>query len=467
MAEPRTEDSKPRFNKAKHIAYWRRCHETFLPSAYTSNDSTRLTFAFFIVAALDLLRVPLTKEHRAATRAWVLGLQHPDGGFCGSPTHAMPAVAGDAGRGTANLAATFFALLLLGAAAETEDEQRTAFAGVDRRKLLRWLRRLQRRDGSFGQVLWEGEPLGGRDMRHSYLAAGVRWMLKGGGAREEEEDVDVEKMVEHIRGVQTYDGGISESSQQESHAGYAYCAVAALALLDRAASTTCPALQQGIADRGGLLKWLAHRQFVYRSADEERQDESEVNYVEAALGEMSLDEGCARPHRHVGFNGRWNKKADTCYAWWLLGSPGLFDAEPTRNYLLEVTQHGIGGFSKNVGGPPDLYHSYLGLTALAMMGQDELREVDVGLCCSRETVDKIERARDGLLEAVARGGDGDGDGKSKSQFYDPCQEAAKRSYNCLFRNNGDKTMCGEYFQAYRDCKEAWTKQRKKETGSFW
>lgn len=36
--------------------------------------------------------------------------------------------------------------------------------------------------------------------------------------------------------------------------------------------------------------------------------------------------------------------------------------------------------------------------------------------------------------------------KSKSEFYDPCQEAAQASYRCLFRNGGDKNMCGEYFQ---------------------
>ncbi|KAL6872978.1 hypothetical protein J3F83DRAFT_595109 [Trichoderma novae-zelandiae] len=36
--------------------------------------------------------------------------------------------------------------------------------------------------------------------------------------------------------------------------------------------------------------------------------------------------------------------------------------------------------------------------------------------------------------------------KSKSEFYDPCQEAAQRSYKCLYRNNGDKSMCGDYFQ---------------------
>ncbi|KAH7150235.1 cytochrome c oxidase-assembly factor COX23, mitochondrial [Dactylonectria estremocensis] len=56
--------------------------------------------------------------------------------------------------------------------------------------------------------------------------------------------------------------------------------------------------------------------------------------------------------------------------------------------------------------------------------------------------------------------------KSKSEYYDPCQEAAQRSYKCLFRNNGDKAMCGEYFQAYRDCKQAWTDERKKKSGSW-
>uniref|UniRef100_A0A8H7N327 CHCH domain-containing protein n=1 Tax=Bionectria ochroleuca TaxID=29856 RepID=A0A8H7N327_BIOOC len=50
--------------------------------------------------------------------------------------------------------------------------------------------------------------------------------------------------------------------------------------------------------------------------------------------------------------------------------------------------------------------------------------------------------------------------KSTSEFYDPCQAAAQQSYKCLFRNGGDKSMCGEYFQAYRDCKQAWTERRR-------
>lgn len=64
--------------------------------------------------------------------------------------------------------------------------------------------------------------------------------------------------------------------------------------------------------------------------------------------------------------------------------------------------------------------------------------------------------------------------KSKSEFYDPCQAAAQRSYRCLYRNGGDKSMCGEFFQcvrapgwtgwaadarrAYRECKQAWVRR---------
>lgn len=147
----------------------------------------------------------------------MLSLQHPDGGFCGGAAHGS--VQRD--RGTANLASTFFALILLTYAAESEDEQRRAFAGVDRRKLLSWLKKLQREDGGFGQLLWQGTPVGGNDVRHSYMAAGIRWMLRGNVARDDAawvEDIDVDSLVVAIRQTQTLDGGMGESTAiHESH----------------------------------------------------------------------------------------------------------------------------------------------------------------------------------------------------------------------------------------------------------
>lgn len=83
----------------------------------------------------------------------------------------------------------------------------------------------------------------------------------------------------------------------------------------------------------------------------------------------------------------------------MLDNSAFINKPPSRRYLLDITQHRIGGFSKNAGGPPDLHHSYLGLAALATMGEDGVKEFDVGLCCSMETTRKIELARGGLLAA--------------------------------------------------------------------
>lgn len=84
----------------------------------------------------------------------------------------------------------------------------------------------------------------------------------------------------------------------------------------------------------------------------------------------------------------------------MLGSPFPVSVNPSRSYLLDITQHQIGGFAKHAGAPPDLYHSYLGLAALATMGDEDLKEFDVGLCCSMDTTRKIEQAREGLLDSV-------------------------------------------------------------------
>lgn len=116
---------------------------------------------------------------------------------------------------------------------------------------------------------------------------------------------------------------------------------------------------------------------------------------------------------HVGFNGRCNKAADTCYFWWvsgclsILGEDNLLARAQSRLFLLEKTQHMIGGFSKHPGGPPDIYHAYFGLAALAAMGEPSLKTFDTSLAVSVETVRKMEAARRGYLERVNRqGGDG-------------------------------------------------------------
>ncbi|UPX17719.1 Mitochondrial copper homeostasis protein [Ascochyta rabiei] len=52
------------------------------------------------------------------------------------------------------------------------------------------------------------------------------------------------------------------------------------------------------------------------------------------------------------------------------------------------------------------------------------------------------------------------DNKAYSEYFDPCQEAADKSIRCLKRNGGERAMCSDFFQAYRDCKQQWMEARK-------
>lgn len=188
------------FNKERHIKYWLRCLKTFLPTAYTSSDSNRMSLAYFTLAALDLLGVlhsHTTALERAQYVDWIYHCQHPSGGFRGFTGTDLGALrdAGNAHWDPANLPATFFALaslLVLGDGLER----------VRRRECLEWLVRLQRDDGSFGEVLGEGGRIeGGADMRFCNTAAGVRWVLRGGAA-EGPEDIDVGRLLGYIKATQ-------------------------------------------------------------------------------------------------------------------------------------------------------------------------------------------------------------------------------------------------------------------------
>lgn len=198
---------EPKLDIERHIKYWQRCLKTVLPTQYTSTDSSRMLLGFFILSALDLLGAgadTFPAKDRKNIRDWILKCQHPYGGFCGSPNHRYPdAYYVDVGHGRqqmdpASLPATFFAILSLTFVGSLEQ--------VKRDECLKWLKTLQRADGSFGELITqEGIIEGGRDMRPCYLAAAVRWMLRGDtplNDKEKNDDIDIEKLVDHIRAGQ-------------------------------------------------------------------------------------------------------------------------------------------------------------------------------------------------------------------------------------------------------------------------
>lgn len=205
VAEP----NEPKLDIPRHIKYWQRCLKTLLPTQYTSNDSSRMALGFFILSALDLLNAganTFPPKQRAEIRNWILSCQHPHGGFCGSPNHKYPETYYvDVGKGKqqmdpANLPATFFALLSLSFTGSLE--------GVKRDACLKWLRSLQRDDGSFGELrTQEGAVEGGSDMRYCQISTAIRWILRG-DVKEGEvpvgEDINVDKLVDHIRAGQVH-----------------------------------------------------------------------------------------------------------------------------------------------------------------------------------------------------------------------------------------------------------------------
>lgn len=195
-----------KFNKAQHIKYWLRCLKTHLPTQYTSNDSQRITLAFFTLSALDLLGVLhecTSESERAEYTEWLYRCQHPDGGFRGFTGADVGDARPDKSPGPwdpANLAATFFALAALTVLGD-------ALERVKGRECLVWLQSLQSADGSFGEAVGEGGKIeGGGDVRYCYLAAAVRLILRGNihseRNGEETKDIDVAALVGFITSSQ-------------------------------------------------------------------------------------------------------------------------------------------------------------------------------------------------------------------------------------------------------------------------
>ncbi|KAK3400505.1 terpenoid cyclases/protein prenyltransferase alpha-alpha toroid [Sordaria brevicollis] len=440
-------EEEPYLDIPRHLRYWKMCIRAPLPHVYLSNESSRLALAYFIVNSITILTPPpsqrtadtpeplISREDKKLMRKWVLHHQHPTGGFVGTSSMVFPLnghntynSSGKEGtsedepehHGLANISYTLFALQLLALLADEEDEDPEAaekvFEGVNRKGTLRWLKSLQREDGSFGEALSDlpgyGRFIaGGYDMRYCYIATAIRWILRG-DVREGDpgwvEDIDVERLRGYILSSQTYDRGFAGNSQDEAHAGYAYCAIAALTLLD----------QDDLDDPNFLLP----------------PTPSDLLCCLDALTKEKGPQGAVE----VAFNGRTNKTADTCYFWWVGGAlanlgwlqgydndgegpsngqppqkESLVDRASARRFLLTKMQHRIGGFGKSPGSPPDLYHSFFGLAVLGLLGhegeRDKLRRFDAGLAVPKDVVGVIEKARKRLVER---------DGLGKSEIDD-------------------------------------------------
>lgn len=202
----------------------------------------------------------------------------------------------------------------------------------------------------------------------------------------------------------------------EPHAGYTFCSLGALNFVGRLNTGNHAGSDPTYApsDPEGVLSWLVYRQTDLLDPDASLDSEfigskRAVNKPVDGPGHATTEPTHQSPDKSIldpllclesesaGMNGRTNKVADTCYAWWagapfhMLEQPSLYDQKTIRRYLLEKTQHPVlGGFGKFPGDLPDLYHSYLGLAALSLAGSSEVKQVDAGMCVGKEASARLK-----------------------------------------------------------------------------
>lgn len=344
----------------KHARYFRMCLQS-LPQSAQAEDANKLALVYFCLHGLDLLGKLPPNDVAAAEYIYthlipetpvVGGAETPQfQAFRASNTFRLAAPNND--YDLPNLSATFFALAALLALREDFRPR------IDRHRVMRFVAQCQRthgpEKGSFAPVLGpDGAPFGDADLRLCYLAAGVRRMLGYDSLLplQRRHDVDVAALHAFVLDKVNYTGGMASYAHAESHLGLTFCGLAALALTGydfAAAAWTRP-----------TIDWLVHRQVDVGDDTYEYHD--------------TRDAG--------GFNGRENKFADTCYAWWVLalleivaasaGGVHLASGPRAAGYLLERTQHKlVGGFGKDPDAFPDPFHLFLGLASISLMKADE------------------------------------------------------------------------------------------------
>lgn len=380
-----------------------------------------------MISALDLLDAldtSMSSDEKRDYIHWIYRCQHPDGGFRMWPGTDFGDRANESNAkwDPANVPATYFALaslLVLG-----DDLSR-----VRRLRTLQWIKRMQRPDGSFGEILVDGQIQGGRDPRSAHCACGVKYILRGHGNgslttdEEEVEDIDIDALVRCIRGaevslhsasvetvgwltrLQSFDGGIADEALHEPHAGYTFCSLGALRFVERLQmdASTPDDMTKAPQHPEEVKRWLAHLQtdllYPWSSLDSEflqTKPGAKLSALEFSNLTASQENTVPGPDSFqqtfiecAGFSGRLSKIADTCYAFWagaslhMLSGGNLYDADAVTRYLLKKTQSPIaGGFGKFPGDPPDLYHSYLGLAALSLAGSEDVKTIDPAMCIS-------------------------------------------------------------------------------------
>lgn len=203
---------------------------------------------------------------------------------------------------------------------------------IDADRIVEYIEKLQNPDGSFCGDSW-----GEVDSRFAFCALAALRILNRLEWRSEVEQgvktaaIDAELTAAYLVRCQNMDGGFGTQPGSESHAGQAYCVIGALALLGQ--------LRRLNTDKAAW--WLAERQ---------------------------LPSG--------GLNGRPGKQPDVCYSWWVLSSltilgrlTWIHDLDVAR-FILAAQDDDTGGIGDRPGNYPDPFHTLFGLAGLSLLSKN-------------------------------------------------------------------------------------------------
>lgn len=315
-------NKEPILTRQKHVALLKKSL-IHLSEPYEGLDSSRPWLCYWILHSLHILGESLENEEYSKIAGFLGKCQSEKGGFGGGPGQHP------------HLAPTYAAVNALCIIGTTE-----AYAVIDRKRLYNFLLSLRGEDGAFGMHV-DGEV----DIRGVYCAVSVARLTNI------YTPVLFKGTEEWIAKCQTWEGGFGGCPGMEAHGGYAYCGLAALALLGKT----------NVCNMSSLLRWIVNRQ-------------------------MRLE---------GGFQGRTNKLVDGCYSFWqggafplihaILTKEGkvfntnywLFNQEALQEYILICCQHSSGGLVDKPGKNRDIYHTCYALSGLSI-AQNSPRRLIIG-----------------------------------------------------------------------------------------
>lgn len=222
---------------------------------------------------------------------------------------------------------------------------------VNRKAIVRALRKLQTPDGSFACTS-DSES----DMRFLFCACAISTFLNDWSG------VDVEKARAYIVGAMGFDFAYGQSPCEESHGGSTYCAVASLALMERLSDLGFPP-GRGLKEAAGYVS-------AVKGDDDPHVLTTQAQGLLHWLTQRQVS----------GFQGRINKDQDSCYSWWIgsslqmLGYFEMVELVHLKGFVLSCQHAATGGFAKHPDHSPDALHTYFSLCGLAFAGVEGLEK---------------------------------------------------------------------------------------------